>query len=72
MCGGACCHAVTSLTHNQHRQTPTRDKELHLQLEEEQRKEKAIHRRDAALKDKLAAEARVRTWKSGGGTTHVM
>jgi hypothetical protein len=56
----ALCHAIYLLAHPP--TTPiksNRDKELQLQLEEEQRNEREIHRRDAALKDKLAAEARV-------------
>jgi hypothetical protein len=45
----------------------TRDKELQLQVEEEQKRERELHRKDAALKAKLAAEARVRA-----SLSHVM
>lgn len=48
------------MTRIPHIRTCTRDKELQLQLEEEQRKERELNRRDAALKAKLTAEARVR------------
>ena len=48
------------MNHKHNIRTYIRDKELQLQLEEEQRKERELNRRDAALKAKLTAEARVR------------
>lgn len=61
------------MNHDMPCHTCTRDKELQLQLEEEQRKERKLNRRDAALKAKLTAEARVRLYISSiflGGCGH--